>query len=159
MARYYQNHKPWNPRYYNYGGLPTRFAFDWRGRTSAPQRSAAHLDLGNADINDSFYTGTHNEELQESFYDLPGQSPDVSHQVIDYLGRPGRGRPEPLSPQRYPLWQLDSMAQRSGLGLFETLSDTQKTIGLLAVGGVAAFFLLRRAESPTARSRRKRRKR
>jgi len=144
MARYYQNRKPLSPRYYNFSGSPTRFAYDWRGRMQPAARSASQLDLGNADFNDSFYTGTHNEELQESFYDLPGGIPNVPQQVIDYIGRPGRGRPEPLSPQRYPIRQLDSMARNSGLGLFETLSDTQKTIGLLAVGSVAAFLFIRK---------------
>lgn len=153
MSRYYQRNPQWNPRYYNHAGMPTRYAYDWRGQVAAPQRSGAHMNLGNADFNDSFYKGTYNEELQESFYDLPGDIPDVPSQVLDYLGRPGRGRPEPLSPQRYPIQQLESMARRSGLGLFETLSDTQKTIGLLAVGGVAAFLLVRK---PKRKSRRRR---
>jgi hypothetical protein len=109
-------------------------------------RSGSHLDLGGlgeVDINNSFYAGTYNEELQESYHDLPGNIPKVPAQLIDYLGRPGRGRPEPLSPQRYPKWQLERMAQKSGLGLFETLSDMQKTIGLVAVGSVAAFLLFK----------------
>ena len=149
MARYYQ--KPRDPRYYNFGGMPTRHAYSWRGRANSAQRPGARLDLGHdglgeANFNESFYKGTYDENLQKSYYNLPGDIPDVPKQVIDYLGRPGRGRPEPLSPQRYPKWQLESMARRSGLGLFETLSDMQKSIGLLAVGSVAAFLLLRKGK-------------
>lgn len=122
--RYYN----FSPRYYRFGGQPIRYEARWDGRALPGTRSpeAHELGVGDASIPDSFYTGTYNEELQESYYPVSGYP--------STLTAPGRGSAEPLSPQRYPEWQLEE------LGFFGALSDNEKRLTLLAVGGVAAYF-------------------
>ena len=129
------------PRYYQYGGTPQRFYSEWNNwYPDYASRSATSRGLGDVIFpmaSELDYPGTAWDKLRESQYKL-STPPRGYDKNLFYRERPQQGAPEPLSPQQYPQWQARE------LGFWAGLSDNEKRLAILAVGGVAAYFLLKR---------------
>jgi hypothetical protein len=128
------------PRYYQFGGSPHRYMSNWDGwYPNYPGRAATSRALGDvifpmaSELN---YPGTAWDKLRESQYNL-SPPPRGYQKELFYKERPTQGAPEPLSPQQYPQWQARE------LGFWAGLSDNEKRLAVIAVGGVAALLLLK----------------